>query len=228
MRAGLRIPLRVAVPIVGLSGIAGVAAGVFLPVQKSQHVSTATQQAAPPPSSQAPRPEAAALPQPLEQIPEPASHKSSPPAPSGAFQLERPQTAATAPEDGSVAAAAVPRDDRSAPEAAVPGDDSAGGDRLQTKQSASAPEADVPKSSVVEQGDRSRRSADRQTGAEKSRHLPRSAASSPTRRAASDSVQRRDRTAERKDRTPARPERSGPPVLSQVPIIGPVFGLFTR
>ena len=227
MRPSFRIPLRVAVPIVGLSGIVGVAAGVLLPVQKSQNVSTATRNATPPASSEAPPPDAASLPQPLDQAPEPASHQLSPPAPRDVLQLERPQTAATAREDGSVGAASVPRDDRSTPEAAVPRDDSAAGDRPETKQSASAPEADAPKSSAVEQRGRSGRGADRQTAGEKSRRLPRSAASAPTRRAASDNVQRRDRTAGGKDTKAARPEQSRP-VLSQVPILGPVFGLFTR
>ena len=227
MRPSFRIPLRVAVPIVGLSGIVGVAAGVLLPVQKSQNVSTATQHANPSAPSEAPPPDAASLPQPLAQTPEPASHQFSPPPPSDALQLERPQTAATAREDGPGAAAAVPRVDRSTSEAEVPGDDSAARDRLETKQSASAPEADAPKSSAVEQRDRSGRGADRQTAGEKSRRLPRSAASAPTRRAASDSVQRRDRPAEGKDTKAARPEQSRP-VLSQVPILGPVFGLFTR
>ena len=226
MRPSFRIPLRVAVPIVGLSGIVGVAAGVLLPVQKSQNVSTATQHATPPAPSEAPPPNAASLPQPLAQIPEPASYQFSPPPPSDAPQLERPQTAATAREDGPGAAAAVSRDDRSTSEAEVPRDDAAR-DRLETKQSASAPEADAPKSSAVEQRGRSGRGADRQTAGEKSRRLPRSAASAPTRRAASDNVQRRDRPAEGKDTKAARPEQSRP-VLSQVPILGPVFGLFTR
>jgi hypothetical protein len=226
MRTGLRVPLRVALPIVVLSGIAGVAAGVLLPVQKSQHVSTATQQAPPAVSSEAPPHVAASLPESGEAF-EPASHQISPPAPSGAFQLERPQTAATARDDGAVAAAAVPRDDGSTSEPAVSRDRSATGDRLETKQPASAPEAEAPKSSAVEPGDRSRRRVDRPTLAEKSRRLPRSAASAPARRTASDNVPRRGRTAEGKDRTPTRPEQPRP-VLSQVPILGPVFGLFTR
>jgi hypothetical protein len=234
MTTRFRIPLRVGVPIVVLSGIVGVAAGVWLPVTeapapppmkqaapvRSEPLGDAADPAPqPPPEKQAtpampdPLPRAAAvLPPPPEEEPEPASRQLALSTPGDEVRHE--------PEQHVAPIARAPTANT-----ADTGDDGPAKDNLETPRFAPAPEAKSPAFSSKEQSERSERPVVAQSTVEKKQRPPRRAASAPTRRTAS-AQQRRDDTTDARDRPPRRPDRPRP-VLSQLPIIGPVFGLFT-
>jgi hypothetical protein len=231
---GRRVPLVVAVPIVVLSGIAGVAAGVWLPISEAPPAPPSTNKAAsvspesvpdvadpaPQPSpiehglpavSPDPAPQAAALEQSREEEPELASHQLASPAPSDETRHEPEQHAAATSEAGPAGAAEGRQDVPDGPE---------------TPPSASAPESTSASPIRSTQSEPSQRWVVAQPAAEKKRPPARRAASAPTRRV-SEGKPRRDRTADARDRPPARRDQQRP-MLSQLPLIGPVFGMFTR
>ena len=217
MRARVQIPLRVGIPVVVLSGIVGLAAGVWMPAQNTRQVSAAvkqaplampsdapqspvTKQTSPTTPSGAPREASDSLIPSVEDKPEPSPHQHAAPAPNDELQPEPRKSAGATHLEASTA------DKAEATSAASTAPTSS---HSVAETPAAGAETRLQKSPRGERLNRTTRRVESQTATERER---------PARRDAAAKVQTRDAA-------PPPPERRRS-ALSQVPIVGPVFGLF--